>query len=149
MAGFTNQREDDILDLYVTNVAAPNIGDASGLQPSSGAGSLNISLHTGDALTDADTSQTSNEAAYTGYGRVSVGRSVSNWTIASGVADNDAAITFGASTSGPETETDVGIGFASSGAGYLDAWGQLTSDLVVNNGITPEFAAGALDISLD
>ncbi len=47
------------------------------------------------------------------------------------------------------TITDVGIGFALTGAGVLQIWGQVTSDLVVNNGINPQFAAGALDISID
>ena len=146
---FTNQTEDDILDLTFTNVDAPNWGDAAGLQNSATAGSLHISLHTGNTIGETTTAQTTAEAAYTGYGRVAVARAIAQWTVASGTVDNDNAITFGPSTSGPETETDVGIGFALSGAGYLHIYGSLTSDLVVNNGVTPEFAAGALDISLD
>ena len=150
MAGLTDLAETDFLDLFLTNVAWPNVGDAGGLQPSSAAGSLFISLHTGDALTDADTQQTSNEAGYTGYGtRPGVARSVAGWTVTGNNGDNDAAITFPSSTSGPETETDVGIGFAATGNGVLTAWAQLLADLVVNNGITPEFAIGALDISMD
>ena len=149
MTGATDLFEDDLLDLIFTNVAAPNVGDAGGLQPSAVANNFHISLHTGDALTDASTLQTDNEAAYTGYLRQPVARSVAGWTVASGNVDNDAAITFPISTSGPETQTDVGIGFASAGAGVLQIWSQLLSDLIVNIGITPEFAIGALDISLD
>jgi hypothetical protein len=145
----TNQTEDDLLDLLFTNVDAPNWGDAAGLQNSAAAGSLHISLHTGDALSDTSTAQTQSEAAYTNYARQAVARSVAEWTVASGTVDNDNAITFPQSASGPETETDVGIGFALSGAGYLHIWSQLVSDLVVNSGVTPEFAAGALDVSLD
>lgn len=147
--GATDLFEDDLLDLIFTNVAAPNVGDAGGLLPSVGAGNWHISLHTGDALTDASTLQTDSEAAYTGYARQAVVRSTAGWTVASGNVDNDAAITFPISTSGPETETDVGLGFAVSGAGVLQIWSQLLADLIVNNGITPEFAIGALDISLD
>ncbi len=145
----TNLFEDDLLDLIFTNVAAPNVGDASGLQPSSTAGNWHISLHTGNAISDTSTVQTDNEAAFTGYARVAVVRSTSGWTVASGTATNDAAITFPISTSGPETETDVGLGFASSGAGVLQIFSTLDADLIVNNGVTPEFAISALAISLD
>jgi hypothetical protein len=117
--------------------------------PSAAANSFHISLHTGNAVSDTSTLQTDNEAAYTGYGRKAVVRSTSGWTVASGTVDNDAAITYTISTSGPETETDVGIGFATSGAGVLQIFASLAADLIVNNGVTPEFAAGALDISLD
>ena len=149
MAGLTNLAEDDGLDLIFTNIAWPNLGDAGGLQPSVAAGNFHVSLHTGDALTDASTLQTDNEATYTGYGRVAVVRSTAQWTVAAGLVDNDNPITFGTSSTGPETMTDVGLGFAGAGAGVLTMWAQLTADLIVNNGITPEFAAGALDITLD
>ncbi len=149
MSGATNLFEDDLLDLIFTNIAAPNVGDAGGLQPSVAPGSFHISLHTGDLITDASTLQTDNEAAYGTYARQPVARSVAGWTVAAGTVDNDAAITFPTSTTGPETETDVGIGFALAGAGVLQIWSQLLADLIVNIGITPEFAIGALDVSLD
>ena len=145
----TDLFEDDLLDLIFTNVAAPNVGDAGGLQPSVADGNWHISLHTGNAIGETSTLQTDNEAAYTGYARQAVVRTTAGWTVASGTVDNDAAITFPTSTSGPETETDVGLGFAVSGAGVLQIYSTLAADLVVNNGITPEFAIGALDISLD
>ena len=145
----TNFFEDDLLDLIMTNVDCPNVGDAAGLQNSATAGSWFISLHTGNAIGETSTVQTDTEAAYTGYARQAVARSVAGWTVASGLCDNDAAITFPISTSGPETETDVGLGSAVSGAGNLQIYGSLTADLVVNNGVTPEFAAGTLDISID
>lgn len=150
MTALTNQAEDDFLDLYFTNVAWPNVGDASGLQPSTVAGSIHVSLHTGDALADTDTDQTSNEAAYTGYARQAVARSAAGWTVAGGTVDNDALIQFGEATAGtPETITDVGLGFALVGAGSLQFYGQVTSDLVVNTGVNPQFAIGALDVSID
>lgn len=144
----TNTFEDDLLDLLFTNIAAPNIGDAGGLQPSAGAGSFYISLHTSPLL-DTHTLQTQFESAYTSYARVAAARSVAAWTVASGTVDNDAAITFPAATGGSETETYFGIGFASSGAGVLQFFGALTSSLAVSSGITPEFAIGALDVSVD
>jgi len=145
----TNLFEDDLLDLIFTNVAAPNVGDAGGLLPSVGANSFHISLHTGNIVSDTSTLQTDTESAYTGYARQAVARSVAGWTVAGGTVTNDAAITFPISTSGPETETDVGIGFATSGPGVLQIYSTLDADLVVNNGVTPEFAISALAISLD
>lgn len=140
--------EDDLLDLLFTNVAAPNVGDASGLQPSAVAGSFFVSLHTA-SVAETATSQETSEAAYTSYARQAVARSTSAWTVASGVVDNDAAITFPAATGGSETETHFGLGSATSGAGNLFMVGALTSGLAVSTGITPEFAAGDLDVTAD
>ncbi len=145
MAALTNLFKDDILDLIFTNVAAPNVGDAAGLLPSAAAGNMAIALHTGNAISDTSTVQTDNEAAYTGYVRQDVVRSTAGWTVASGLVDNDSAITYPISTSGPETETDVSLG---GNAGVMQIFGSLAADLVVNNGVTPEFAAGALDITV-
>lgn len=144
----TDQLEDDLLDLLFTNVDAPNWGDAAGLQNSATEGSVYISLHTA-TLNDTHTLQTQSEAAYTSYGRATVARNVSAWTVAAGTVDNDAAISFVTATGGSETETDFGIGSAVSGAGYLQIFGVLTASLAVSNGITPEFAIGDLDISIN
>lgn len=150
MTGATDLFEDDLLDLIFTNVATPNVGDAGGLLPSLVPGNWHISLHLLDALTDASTVQTDNEAGYTGYARQAVVRTVAGWTVSAGNAQNDALIQFGNATAAtPETITDVGLGFAVSGAGVLQLWSQVLSDLIVNIGVNPEFAIGALDISLD
>ena len=69
--------------------------------------------------------------------------------MASGVADNDAAINFPAATGGSESETHFGIGSDASAAGNLFLWGALSAALAVSSGITPSFAIGALDITLD
>lgn len=141
----TNNFEDKILSLYLTNVAAANIGDASGLQPSGTAGVVWVSLSTG-TLTDTS-DQSTTEATYTGYGRVSIARSTAGWTVTSGVGDNDAAITFGACTAGSSTVVDFGLGFNQTTAGSLDLFGVLTASLAITAGVTPSFAAGALDVT--
>ena len=140
--------EDDLLDLIFTNVAAPNVGDAGGLQPSVGAGSFFTSLHTA-APAESVSDQENLEATYTPYARVGVARSLAGWTVASGVVDNDAAITFPQATSGSDTVTHFGLGFAASGVGFLNMVGTLAASLAISVGITPEFAAGDLDVSLD
>ena len=109
---------------------------------------LYISLHTADP--GAGGAQNTSEAAYSGYLRVAVVRTTGGWSIAGETISNVAAITFPVSTSGPETETYIGIGLnsiAQSAAGVLLWRGQLTSSLTVNNGITPSVAIGALTIT--
>jgi hypothetical protein len=106
---------------------------------------LYVSLHTADPT--AAGTQSSNEAAYTGYARVAVARTSSGWSISSETISNVAAINFPLATGGSETETYVGVGTAASGAGVLLWAGPLTSGLAVSNGITPSFAAGALTIT--
>ena len=140
----TDAFENKILSLYFENADAANIGDATGLRGSTTAGSVYVSLHTADPGETGD--QTTSESAYTNYARVAVARSTAGWSVAAGVADNDAAITFPACGATGSTITHVGIGSASSGAGNRDMNG--TASLVVSSGITPAFAIGALDISL-
>jgi hypothetical protein len=106
---------------------------------------LYVSLHTADPT--AAGTQSSNEAAYTGYARVAVARTSGGWSISSETISNVAAINFPLATGGSETETYVGVGTAASGAGVLLWAGPLTSGLAVSNGITPSFAAGALTIT--
>lgn len=106
---------------------------------------LYVSLHT--ATLSASSSQNTSEAAYTSYARVAVVRTSGGWSITNETISNVAAVTFPACTGGSETETYVGIGTASSGAGQLLYFGALTSSLAMSNGITPSFAIGALTVS--
>lgn len=143
----TNAFENGLLSLIFENANYANVGDATGLRGSSTAGVFYISLHTGDPGEAG--SQTTSETAYTNYARVSVARSTAGWTVASGVADNDSVITFATGGATGSTLTNFGIGSDSSGAGNLFLKGALTASLAVSNGITPSYAAGALDVSLD
>lgn len=106
---------------------------------------LYVSLHTADPT--ATGSQTTSEAAYTGYARVAVARTSSGWSISAETVSNVGAITFPAATGGSETETYVGVGTASTGAGVLLYVAPVTSPsggLAVSNGITPSISAGQL-----
>ena len=143
----SNTMETKILELVFQNDAFENIGDASGLQPSATAGSLYVSLHTADPGEAGD--QTTSECAYTSYARVAVARSTAGWTVSGSNCSNTAAITFPAATGGSETATHFGIGTDASGAGTLLFSGALDSSLAIANGITPEFAIGALDVDAD
>ncbi len=141
--GFENQ----VLSLVFCNQAAGTIGDAGGLQPSSGAGSLYISLHSADPGEAG--SQTTNELAYTNYARVGVARGTANWTVSGGSVVNVAAITFPACGASPGTATYFGVGGSLTGTGNLLYSGSLTAQLSISNGITPSFAGSALSVTED
>jgi hypothetical protein len=147
--GIGNTAASDLLKLLFQNTNWANVGDATGLRGSTTAGSFYVELSTG-ALSGSST-QSTTEAAYVGYGRVAIARSSGGWTVtgsAPTIAENAAATTFGASTSGPETEVAASIGRDSSGAGEVITWGPLSANLVVNNGITPSFAINALQATV-
>jgi hypothetical protein len=142
-----NTFENDLLLLIFNNTDAALIGDATGLRGSSTAGSLYISLHTGDPG-DAGTATTS-EAAYTSYARVAVARSGAGWTVTGNAVTNAALIQFPQCTGSSETLTHFGVTTASSGSTKLLYKGALSSSLAVSSGIQPQFAAGDLDITED
>lgn len=142
----TNALETALLGLLITNADAANIGDATGLRGSSTAGVFWISLHTANPNETGD--QTTSEATYTDYARVSVARSTAQWTVTGNTADNDNAITFPAASGGSSTITHFGLGSDETSTGNLFLYGT-TNSLAVSSGITPSFAAGALDITLD
>jgi hypothetical protein len=143
----TNAAETALLNLMFNNTDWANVGDAAGLQNSATAGSFFISLHTADPGETG--TQTTSEATYTGYARVSVARSGAGWTVSGNNAANAAAVTFGACTAGSNTITHFGIGSDTSGTGNLFLKGALTASLAVSTGITPSFAIGELDVNLD
>lgn len=85
------------------------------------------------------------------YARVSRNPLDANWTAASstdGLTDNAAAITFPTPTANWGTIVAFGI-FDATTAGNLLVWGPITPNKTVNNGDpAPEFAIGALDITI-
>lgn len=143
----SNSWENGLQLLLFNNTNFANVGDATGLRGSSTAGVLYVSLHTSDPGEAGD--QTTNEATYTSYARVSVARTSGGWTVSGNTVSNAALITFIAATGGSNTITHFGVGTASSGAGVLLGSGALGASLAVSNGITPEFAVGALTWSED
>lgn len=136
--------ENDLMKLIYQATAIANIADNAATAPLT---NLQVSLHT--ASPGETGSQTTNEATYTGYGRVAVARTSGGWTVTANVAENAAAITFGQCTAGSNTITHTAIGTASSGAGKVLWYGALTASLAVSAGVTPEYAAGQLDASID
>jgi len=143
----TNAAEADLLDLIFLNVDFAHIGNAGGLRGSTSAGSFYISLHTADPGESGN--QNTNEASYTGYARVAVARSGSGFTLTTSTISNTALVQFAQCTGGSNTLTHFGIGTDLVGSGNLIFKGALTSSLSVSNGIQPQFAAGALTVTVD
>jgi len=149
MAGsLSNAAETALLNHIFTNADWANIGDAAGLQNSATAGNLYVALFT---VAPSDSSA-GTECDYTNYARVAVERSASGWTVSGNNATNTAAVTF--PTAGV-TDADVAVAFGiltADAAGDLLFWGDITDPaggLSVDDGITPSFAIGALDINID
>lgn len=140
----SNLHETAYLKLVFQNVAAANIGDASGLQPSATAGSLYVALYTTDP-TDADTGT---EATYISYARVAVARSVAGWTVTGNTAKNAVAITFPTSGGTDNTITHFGVRTAITG-GDLVGSGALTSSLLIENTDIPKFIIDSIVITED
>lgn len=143
----TNAAEANLLNLLFLNIDWANIGDAGGLQNSATAGNFYVSLHTADPGESG--TQSTSETAYTSYARVAVARAGGGWTLTAQTISNTALVQFPQCTGGTSTVTYFGIGTDSSGAGNLLMSGALTSSLSVSNGIQPQFAAGALTVTVD
>jgi hypothetical protein len=145
----SNVSETNLLKLVFQNIAWADVGDASGLQPSSTAGDLFIALHTADPG-EAGTQATS-EADYEGYERVAVDRAsgAGGFTVADNAASNASTVQFGECTSGTNILTYFSIGLESSGATDILLSGSLSAPRTVTAGITPLFNPGALSAEVD
>jgi len=123
-------------------IAWANVADNAASSPLT---NIHVSMHTASPGTGDN--QTTNETAYTNYDRQAVARPA-GWAAASGGATQNAAtISFPQCGVTGATLTHVATGTDVSGAGHVWHQGALNSPLAVANGITPQFAAGALTIT--
>lgn len=137
--------ETAILELIFENADLADIGDAGGLLGAVTPGSLYIALFTADP---ADAGAVINECDYTGYARKAVTREGAQWTTVDGATENTNPITFDPCTGGSNSATHWAICKAGSASVQdLIYHGDLDSPLAISNGITPEVAAGDMDIS--
>ena len=138
--------ETALLQLIFNNTNLASIGDSTGLRGSATAGNFFIALYT---AAPSDSAQ-GTETVYTNYARVAVARNSGGWTISGNNASNTAAITF--AQCGATGATLVAFSINKGDVETTDDaiyWGDLTSNLAVSSGITPEFAAGDLDVNED
>src|SRR5689334_12539064 len=118
MAGLGNTFENDLWKLIFNATAIANIADNAASSPLA---NLFVALHTADPGEAGD--QTTSEATYTGYGRVTVARTSGGFTVATNTVTNTAAVTFGQCTAGSNVITHWSVGVASSGASKILAFG--------------------------
>lgn len=129
----------NLLKLIFNATAIANIADNAASSPLT---SLFVALHTanpGDAGT-----QTTSEAAYTSYARVTVARTTGGWTASTASSTSPVAnIEFPAATGGSEVETYASIGTLTSGAGIILYYGAISPTISVVNGVTPSLTTAS------
>lgn len=138
----SNDFEADLLNLFFANANVANLGDATGVRGSSTAGSVYFALHTGDPGETGK--QNTSEAAYTGYARVAVARSGTNFSATNGDLSLLTDVLFPAGTGGSGTATHWSCGYQSSGASKIMYSGALSPSIVMGNGVTPKINAGTI-----
>jgi hypothetical protein len=128
----------DLLKLIFNATAIANIADNAASAPLT---NLFVSLHTADPAAAGD--QTTSEATYTSYARVSVARTSGGWTVTTNSVSPVATIAFPAGTGGAGTVTHGMVGTATSGAGKQLYRGTVTPNIVTGNGVTPQLTTGS------
>jgi hypothetical protein len=124
--------ENDLLKLTFQATAIANIADNAATSPLT---NLFVSAHTADPGETG--SQTTSEATYTSYARVTVARTSGGWTVTANSVSPVANIDFPACTGGTNTITHFGVGTLTSGAGKLLYKGTVTPNISVSTGVTP------------
>src|SRR5579872_5286960 len=100
MAAKTTTYANDILALIFNTTTFANMAINATASPAT---NLYVSLHT--AVLSASSTQSTNEAAYTGYSRLPVTRTSAGWTVTNNTVSPAATITFPAASGGSETES--------------------------------------------
>jgi len=130
--------DNDWLKLIFNAVAIPNIADNAASAPLT---NLYLSLHTADP--GAAGAQTTSEAAYTGYGRQTVARTSSGFSVSGNSCVLAATAIFGTPTGGAgELETFFAVGTAATGAGKILYRGPITPNITIVVGIPPQLTTG-------
>jgi hypothetical protein len=139
---FGNSFRDRLLDHLLNGAAIANISDNAA---SADIDFCVVSLHS-DTPGGAG-HQATNELSYTNYARVPVTRDGGGWTVSNG-ATNASAITYPQAGAGAiQYARFFGIGTSTNGNGSLMIYGSLSATLAIADGITPQFAAGELDLT--
>lgn len=141
---FSDTAENAILALIFNATAWTGIAVNATSSPLT---NLYLALHTADPG-DAG-SQTTSEAAYTGYARVVVPRSTSGFAAPSGGATNLVAnADFPVGTGGSGTATHFSVGTAVSGAGSIIMSGAISPTIAMGSGVQPRLTT-ATSFSID
>jgi hypothetical protein len=144
----SNVWENEFLLLTFNNTNSAGIGDATGLRGSTVPGVFWFALHTADPG-EAGT-QTTSEAAYTGYTRMSVARSSAGFTVTANAVNLVANLDFPVCTASAGSPiTHFSIGDDTSGAGKIRYKGTLTPNITMAVGVLPRITTAANLITED
>lgn len=135
------------LKLLLQNIAIGGIGDTGGLLPSAAAGSLFLSLHS--ASPGEAGSPATNEIGYTGYARVAIPRTSSDWSVVGNLGSNLNEISFANCAGNPTSAYYFGLCTAITGGNLLYSNSLDTTPLVINVNSFPRFVVGALQVTED
>lgn len=125
--------DNDLLKLIFNAVSIAGLADNTATSPNT---NIYVSLHTADPGVGG--SQTTSEAAYTGYARVAVARTSSGWTVTGGSVSPAATISFPAGTGGSGSGTNFAVGTAATGAGKILYTGSISPTIAFGNGVPPQ-----------
>lgn len=123
--------ENDLLKLIFNATAIADLADNDATSPAT---TLSVALHTADPGESG--SQLTNEAAYTGYARITVARTSGGWTVTNNSVSPVANIDFGectASCTGSITHWSVGTGVSNK----LLYSGTITPNISLAIGVIP------------
>jgi hypothetical protein len=146
MAGKSDTFEGDLLRLIFNGTAIANIADNAANAPNT---LLWVALHTADPQAGATegSAQTTSEATYTSYARVSVARTSAGWAITTdgngitGVSPVN-PISFPQATGGTNSITHFSVGTAQTGTGRILYAGAVTPTISVTAGVQPQLTTG-------
>jgi hypothetical protein len=125
--------ENDWLKLIFNAVAIANIADNAGTSPLT---NLYVSLHTADPGEAG--SQTTSEAAYTGYARIPVLRTSGGWVVTNNSVSPAANIDFGECTASPGGPiTHFCVGTLITGTGKILYSGTVSPNITMAVGVIP------------
>jgi hypothetical protein len=133
-----NTFENDFLKLIFNATPIADLADNDQTSPLA---VLWVSLHTADPGEGGD--QTTSEATYGAYARVSVARTTAGFVVTNNSVSPAANVSFPQATSGTNTITHAGIGTASAGAGKLLYKGALSPNIAVTAGVTPRMTTSS------
>jgi hypothetical protein len=133
-----NTFENDLMKLIFNATAIANLADNAATSPLT---NLSVALHTADPGEAGD--QTTSEATYTSYARVSVARTTGGWTVTNNSVSPVATISFPAGTGGSGTVTHFSVGPTGGGATKIFYSGTVTPNIVTGNGVTPQLTTAS------
>ena len=138
MAAKSSTFDNDLLKLIFNATPIANLSDNAAGAPLT---NLYVSLHTSSPAVGG--SQSTNEAAYTGYARVALARTAGGWTVTGSSVSPAATISFPTATAGTETEAFFAVGTASAGAGKVLYFGALAPAITIAAGGIPQLTTAS------